>query len=158
MTKRITILIGLLIVTAVLACPTGAPLDKEAITQAVLAVHRATTKADTNLDIEALFKHIMDSNDCSIIQDGRLFDSRQQAYRVVKRGFQRVEKLDRSFESIQVTVLSPDKALLVAKGSARTVLTDGRIFAGPVALTSVYTLKDGRWQILHGHYSAPDPN
>lgn len=160
MLKTIPLLVGLSVLSVVVTSPMPASSekpDKDAITQAVLTVHRDMNQADSQLDVDLLFQHIVDANGCSIIQDGRLFPSRDIAYRVVRQGFQRVGAITRSFESPQVTVLSAASALLVTQGHVRTVLKDGRVFESPFALSALYVHKGGRWQMLHGHYSAPNP-
>ena len=54
------------------------------------------------------------------------FKTRQEAMQAVKRGFMGVAKVDRRFENPQVTVISPEVALLASEGTVSATLTDGR--------------------------------
>jgi len=157
MSKTVQCLTVLILISAVVANQGPPSPDKEAITRAVLAAHRDMNRAEKRLDVNAMFQHILDDESCSIIQDGRLFTSHQSAYNVIQQGFQRVAEVNRTFDTQEVTVLNARTALLVAKGQVRTVLTDGREFDSPFALSTLFVERDGRWQILHGHYSAPNP-
>ncbi len=157
--KSIPWLVSLSVLSVVVASQLPASpkkTDTEAITQAVLAVHREMNRAESQLDVDLMFDHIVGTDSGSIIQDGRLFPSRDIAFSVVKQGFRQIGALKRSFESPRVTVLSATSALLVTQGHVRTVLNDGRVFESPFALSALYVVQDGYWQMLHGHYSAPN--
>ena len=131
--------------------------DKEAIEKAVLEANSRMMQASNSLDVEKFFAFVLDSDKGPIIQDGQLFKTRAAAMEVVKTGFQGIAKMDRRYDQTHVTVLSPDTALLVASGSSTATLADGRSFASPFAVSLVFVLRDGRWKVLHGHYSTPNP-
>lgn len=126
-----------------------------AVTEAVLAVNEAMRTAGNEGDVETLFARIADVAN-PIIQDGRLFATREEALQVVKQGYQGIESIERDFEKPTVTVLSSTLALLTATGTSRVTLQDGRTFTNPFAVTLVFVLKNGEWQVLHGHYSVPN--
>jgi ketosteroid isomerase-like protein len=90
-----------------------------------------------------------------IVQNGVIFRTRREAYEAVKRGLRGVVKVERKFENPAVTVVAPDVALLVADGNTTATLADGRVMASRFAVSMVWVLRDGRWQVLHGHYSMP---
>ena len=125
------------------------------IEQAVLATNAEMIAAANRLDVDAFFDFIVDTDKGMIVQNGVIFRTRQEAYDAVKRGLQGVAKLDRRFENPQVTVISPDTALLVSGGSTAATLEDGRAINARFAVSLVFVLKDGRWKVLHGHYSMP---
>ena len=133
----------------------GADFDRPAIEKAVLETNARMTEAANRLDADAFFAYILETDKGLIIQNGTLFKSRQEALESVKRGFQGIAKMDRQFENPQVTVISPDLALLVSEGSTTATLTDGRILNRRFAVSLVFLRKDGQWKLLHGHYSMP---
>jgi len=131
--------------------------QQQAIEKAVLKTHIQMTQADNNLDVDKFFSYILDFDKGLIIQDGRLFQTRQEAYEVVKKGFEGISQLKRSYEQTHVTVISPETALLTAQGTSTVTLSDGQTFSSPFAVSMVYVLRDGQWKVLHGHYSVPNP-
>jgi len=144
---------------AVLASQAGrdAAVDEAAIEKAVLAVHAKMAKAEKAFDPEAFFEEIADFDKGLIIQDGVLFKTRQEALDVVRTGFEGVSKIDRTYDQTYVTVISPQTALLTGSGTSSVTLVDGRVFSRPFAVSMVFVLRGGQWQLLQGHYSAPDP-
>jgi ketosteroid isomerase-like protein len=128
----------------------------EAIRKAVLETNAKMTQAANDLDVDKFFSYILDTDKGLIIQNGTIFKSRLEAMEAVKRGFAGLSKIDRRFDNPQVTVVSPEAALLVADGTVSATLTDGRaIDAGRFAVSVVFVKKDGQWKVLHGHYSMP---
>jgi ketosteroid isomerase-like protein len=152
----ILIILSVTVLWAVQPNPTPVR-DQDAIKQAVLKANAAMTRAANALDADAFFSYILDTDQCSIIQDGLLFPSRARALEVVKAGFERVEKMERLFDQPRVTVLSADTALLTASGRSAVSLPGGQQFDSPFAVSLVYVLRDGQWKLLHGHYSSPNP-
>jgi len=134
------------------------PLEQQqAIEKAVLKTHIQMTQADNNLDVDKFFSYILDFDKGLIIQDGRLFKTRQEAYEVVKKGFEVISQLKRTYEQTHLTAISPKTALLTAQGTSTVTLSDGQTFSSPFAVSMVYVLRDGQWKVLHGHYSVPNP-
>jgi ketosteroid isomerase-like protein len=133
------------------ADPTPAP--DAAIEQAVLAANAEMIAAANRLDVDAFFDHIVDSDRGLIVQNGVIFRTRREAYEAVKRGLQGVAKIDRRMDSPQITVIAPGAVLLVADGSVKATLADGREMNSRFAVSLVFVLRDGRWKVLHGHYS-----
>ena len=72
-----------------------------------------------------------------------------------KSGYMGIAKVDRRFDNPQVTVISPDVALLVSEGTVSATLTDGRNLDARFAVSLVFVHRDGQWKVLHGHYSVP---
>lgn len=128
-----------------------------ALVQAVLEANDTLTAAANRLDAEAFFALIAESDESRIIQDGRLFTTRAEAIAAFRQGSQGVAKIERRFNDPHVTVLASDVALLTAAGSTALTLQDGRSFESPFAVSLVFVLRDGRWILLHGHFSVPNP-
>lgn len=131
--------------------------DQAAIEKAVLAVHARMTEAEKALDAEKFFASIPDFDKGLIIQDGVLFKTRREALDTVSIGFDGVSKIERKYNQTYVTVVSPETALLTGSGTSSVTLSDGRAFTGPFAVSMLFVLRDGQWQLLHGHYSLPNP-
>jgi hypothetical protein len=145
------------VVLAVQNEKTTVPLEQQqAIEKAVLKTHIQMSQADSNLDADKFFSYILDFDKGLIIQDGRLFKTRQEAYETVKQGFEGISQLKRTYEQAYVTVISPEAALLTARGASTVTLSDGQVLSGPFAVSLVFVLRDGRWKVLHGHYSIPN--
>ncbi len=132
--------------------------QQQAIEKAVLETHNQMAEAEINLDAEKLFSRIPDFDKGLILQDGRLFKTRQEALDAVRKGFEGITQLKRIYEQTYVTVISPATALLTAQGTTTVTLSDGRVLSGPFAVSTLYVLRDGGWKALHGHYSIPNPN
>jgi len=73
----------------------------------------------------------------------------------VKRSFQGITKMERQLEYPQVTVISPDCALLAAEGKTHATLADGRTLDSRFTVSLVFVRQGGQWKLLHGHYSTP---
>jgi uncharacterized protein (TIGR02246 family) len=155
--KIIFILACVSVVWAVQNYKSDIPLEQQqAIEKAVLKTHIEMTQADSNLDVDKFFSYILDFDKGLIIQDGRLFKTRQEAYEAVKEGFEGISQLKRTYEQTYVTVISPEVALLTAHGTSTVTLSDGQTFSSPFAVSLVFVLRDGQWKVLHGHYSVPN--
>lgn len=137
--------------------PAGPASAPSAIEKAVLETNDKMTRAADSLNADAFFEFILDTNQSPVIQNGVLFKTRQEALQAVKRGFTGLSKVDRRFDNPQVTVLSPDAALLTSDGTVFATLPDGRTLTNHFAVSLVFVRKEGRWLLFHGHYSAP-PN
>ena len=129
--------------------------SEQAIRNAVLETNHKMAKAANSLNVDDFFSYILDTDKGSIVQNGTVFKSRQEAREAVKQGFMGVETLERRFVNPQVTVISPEVALLTSEGTVSAKLTDGRTMEGRFAVSLIFVRKDGEWKLLHGHYSAP---
>ena len=127
--------------------------DEVALKKAVLEVHAQMAQAEKDLNAEKFFEYILDFDNGLIMQDGTVFNTRQEALEAVRAGFERVAQMERNYERADVTALSPDAALVTSKGTSKVTLLDGRTFTNPFAASTVFVRRDGRWKLLHGHYS-----
>ena len=141
----------------VLALAQAKPAEpfEAAVEKAVLETNAKMAQAANRLDVDGFFAYILDTDKGLIIQNGTVFKTRTEAMEAVKRGFMGVAKMDRRFENPQVTVISPDTALLASEGSVSATLTDGREISSRFAVSVVFVRKAGQWKVLHGHYSMP---
>jgi ketosteroid isomerase-like protein len=135
--------------------PATTDSSEQAIRNAVLETNARMAKAANSLDVEAFFSFILETEKGSIVQNGTVFKSRQEAKEAVKQGFMGVEKMDRQFINPQVTVISSEVAVLTSEGTLAAMLTDGRTVEGRFAVSLIFVRKEGDWKLLHGHYSVP---
>lgn len=138
--------------------PAGADASDQAIQKAVLDTNAKMVQAANSLNVDGFFDYILDSDKCVIIQNGVVFKTRQEALEAVKAGFKGVAKMDRKLDNPQVTVISPDTALLASEGSVTATLTDGRVMNARFAVSLIFVRKGADWKLLHGHYSMPMRN
>lgn len=144
----------------ILTRPSPAPAASQtytdpAIEAAVLAANAEMIAAANRMDMDAFFGAIVDTDRGLIVQNGTIFPTRADARTSVERGLRGVKAIDRRFDNPQVTVLSPETALLVSTGSVTATIEDGRVMTSRFAVSLVWVRRDGRWMVLHGHYSTP---
>ncbi len=135
--------------------PATTDSSDQAIRKAVLETNDRMVKAANSLDVEGFFSHILDTDKGSIVQNGTVFKSRREAMETVRQGFMGVAKVDRRFLDPQVTVISPEVALLTSEGTVAATLTDGRTLDSRFAVSLIFVRREGEWKLLHGHYSMP---
>lgn len=125
------------------------------IKEAVLATNAAMIAAADRLDVDGFFTHIVDSNTTPVVQNGVVFKTRQTAKDAVNRGMRGLVKIERHIDNPEVTVLSPDAALLVGEGTMTATTDDGRVMTSNFSVSLVFVRRDAGWKLLHGHYSVP---
>jgi hypothetical protein len=152
----------LMVLTSAVSLLAAAPEDRAvsdaeraSIQAAVLEVHAGMTKAGQDVDADRLFSFILDNDKGSIIQNGVLLLTREQALAEVSGSFRGVRSVEYRWKQKYVTVLSPTVALLVAEGDASATTEQGGSFTSPMAQTAVFVLNGGKWKVLHAHYSSP---
>jgi len=129
--------------------------DTKAIEEAVLAVSAEMTKAGEALDADRLFGHMLDTDKVSVIQNGVVMTTRQEALEQVRSSLRGLAAVKYDWKRQYVTVLSPEVAVLAAEGQSTATTTAGQTFTTPFAQTVVFVLRDGAWKAIHAHQSAP---
>ena len=137
--------------------PQYVELDRVAIKKAILAANIELTKAANSMDADRFFQSIIGTEPGCIIQDGKLYANRQDALDTVRMGFESAQKVTRRFDQTHVTVISSEAALFTGTGKSHISFYSGRTIDSPFAVSLIFILKDGKWKVLHGHYSAPSP-
>jgi uncharacterized protein (TIGR02246 family) len=133
----------------------AAEADTRSIEEAVLAVSAEMTKAAEALDADRLFAYMLDTDKVSVIQNGVVMTTRQEALEQVRSDLRGIAGVQYRWKRQHVTVLSSEAALLAAEGESTATTTAGQTFTTPFAQTVVFVLKEGRWKALHAHQSAP---
>ena len=128
------------------------PSDVEEAVMARLAEIQSAAQA---LDPDKVFSFVLENDKGSLIQNGRLFLTRQAAAQSTKQGFQGLREVDYRFDHQYVTLLSPTVALAVGEGLSSATTDDGRTFSTRFAQSVVLMLTNGEWKVFHSHRSFP---
>lgn len=151
----------ILIILGILHCvPTGGGLaattaDTKSVEDAVLAVSAEMTRAGEAVDADRLFSYMLETDKGSIIQNGVVLATRQEALERVRSNLRGISKIQYHWKRQYVSVLSPQVALLTAEGESAVTTTAGDTFTAPFAQTVVFVLRDGGWRVIHAHQSSP---
>ena len=129
-------------------------VDKPQIEKDVLAQLGEIQKAGEGLDADKVFNYVLENNKGVLVQDGRLYLSRQEALESTRRGFAALKSVQYRFSDQHVTLLSPTIALVVQQGSVAATLGDGRSISRPFIQTVVMVSTNGQWKVYHAHRSS----
>jgi len=125
------------------------------IEDAILAVHAEMTRAGEAGDVDRLFGYMLDTDKGSVVQNGVVLATRQDALDRTKAGFRAISSVRYRWTRHLVSVLSPDVAVLTAEGESSATTTGGETFSRPFAQTVVFVRRDGVWKAIHAHQSSP---
>jgi len=154
----IIVTIGIIFLVG-MARPAKSGLGEEqivAIQKAVLKSHKEMIKSIEKLEVDKFFESILDSGKGAIVQDGNVM-TRKESLDSTKKRFEGVTNLKYEFIQETVKVLSVETAIFIGKGKATFTINTGEILNSNFAVSSVFVLKDGKWKIIHGHNSTPNP-
>jgi ketosteroid isomerase-like protein len=159
MSKRVKLFVLLACATTLYAVqnPPQAEPNQEAIKKAVLAANTQLTEAANSMDADKFFEAIIGTEPGCIIQDGKLYNDREDALEDVRMGFDSAQKVTRSYDRTHVTVISPETALFTGTGKSHVTFYSGETINGSFAVSLVFVKKEGQWKVLHGHFSTPNP-
>jgi uncharacterized protein (TIGR02246 family) len=129
--------------------------DTKGVEDAILAVSAEMTTAAEAVDVDLLFGYMLDTETGSLIQNGNVMATRQEALERVRRNLQNISRIQYRWRRQYVTVLSPDAAVLTSEGESTATTTTGDTFTTPFAQTVVFVLKAGTWKAIHAHQSSP---
>lgn len=134
----------------------AAASSDDSIEVAIRAVHARMQQAAEHLDAQALYGHVLDTGTPPIIEDGVVYRDRATALAMTSTALQRISRIAYHYTRQHVTVLSPTLALWIGEGTATATRADGNEFGAPFAETVLFARRDGQWQVLHAHRSAPN--
>jgi uncharacterized protein (TIGR02246 family) len=149
------ILSGILLLAATGGGLSRAGADTKSVEEAVLAVNAEMSRAGEAADADRLFSYVLENDKGSIIQNGVILATRQEALERVRSNLRGIRSIQYRWQRQFVTVLSPETALLTAEGESVVTTTAGNTFAAPFAQTVVFVLRDGAWKVIHAHQSSP---
>lgn len=131
------------------------PAQQKNIEKEILKIHEDMKKAAENFNTDALFQHVLDSNDV-IIENGVIRQTRKDAYEITKQNLEGIKKLTYSYNHKNIAIISSTTAIWTGQGTIKVKLDDGREITRDFAETIVFDLQDGQWKVLHAHRSSPN--
>jgi uncharacterized protein (TIGR02246 family) len=153
--RGILILVGILLSVAAGGAASARRADRQSVEDAVLAVSAEMTKAGEAVDADRLFSYMLETDKGSVIQNGVVMGTRQEALERIRANLRGLSKIQYTWKRQYVTVLSPEAAVLTAEGESTATTTAGETFTTPFAQTVVFVLRDGKWKAIHAHQSSP---
>ena len=129
--------------------------ERAAIERSILEASAQMTQAGEARDIDKLFGFMLETDKGSVIQNGRVLLTREEALEQTKKNMSGISRIEYRWKQQHVTVVSPTVALLVAEGESSVTTEQGQSFTAPFAQTVLFVLSDGRWKALHAHQSSP---
>ncbi len=155
--KMAAVAIAALLVSTT-AARAQSPAASGDVRKAILAKLVEIQKAAQSLDAKAVFSHVLDNDSGVLVQNGRLFLTRDEALEATEKGFRGLRTVDYRFDAQHVTVLSPTIALAIGEGVSSATTDDGRTLSVRFAQSVIFILKGGEWMMYHAHRSfAPSP-
>lgn len=125
------------------------------VEKAVLARLDEIQRAAQGLDADKVFSFVLENDEGALVQNGRLFLTRQEALDSTRKGFEGLQKVSYQLNQQHVNLLSPTIALVVGEGSSSATLADGRNITTLFAQSVVLVLTNGEWKVMHAHRSFP---
>ena len=139
----------------VLLCAPAFAQNEASIEKAVLAANDQATRAAEDRDADRLFSFMAETDKGSIVQNGTLFLTPQDAKARIAPGFRAPVKVAYHWKQQHVTVLSATTVLLVSEGEAVITPEGQPPTTAPLVQTTVWVQREGAWKILHAHQSSP---
>lgn len=149
------ILAGILLSAGADGRPSAARGNPEAVEAAVMAVSAEMTMAAEAMDADRLFSYMLDTDKGSVIQNGLFLATRQEALERVRTNLRGLSRIRYEWQRQDVTVVSPDAAVLAAEGNVTATTAAGVTFSRPFAQTVVFVRRAGGWKAIHAHQSSP---
>jgi hypothetical protein len=121
----------------------------------VLGVSDRMTEAGEAVDADRLFRFMLETDKGSVIQNGVVMVTRQEALERVRSNLRGISRIQYRWKNRYVKVLSPEVAVLVAEGESTATTSAGDTFTTPFAQTVVFVREAGSWKAIHAHQSSP---
>ena len=153
--RSVPTLLGVLLAAAVGGGLSATRAETKSIEDAVLEVSAQMTLAGEAVDADRLFSFMLDTDKGSVIQNGVVMVTRQEALERVRSNLRGISKIQYRWKKQYVKVLSPEVAVLTAEGESTGTTTAGDTFTTPFAQTVVFVLEAGSWKAIHAHQSSP---
>lgn len=127
--------------------------ERSAVEDSIRHLAATFIEADSQRDADRVMSLFTDSSDVTIVSDGLLRPSRESFAEALTALYDSVRNLEIIEDEARITVLGPDAAVLTAVYRYSRADTTGRTSEGQAALTYVCARRDGKWQIIHYHFS-----
>jgi hypothetical protein len=152
--RSVLVVLGILL-SAAEGGPSDTRADTRSVEEAVLAVSAEMTRAGEALNADGLFAYMLETDKGSVVQNGVVLATRQEALEQVRSNLRGISKIQYHWKRQYVTVLSPEVALLTAEGESIATTTAGDTLTTPFAQTVVFVLRAAGWKAIHAHQSSP---
>ena len=116
---------------------------------------RAIEAAAEKLDVDAVFNLVMENRSGALVQNGRVFVTREAALESTRDGFRGVRRVKYTLGQEHVTKVAEDLVLVVSDGQSRFEMDDGRVLETPFAQSVLLKRVAGVWKVFHAHRSFP---
>ncbi len=123
--------------------------------RSVIAAHERMIAAAEALNLDELFRSIVESEHTVLAANGRIFPTREAALQQTRESFRELVAIKYAISERRVILLPENHALLVTAGTTTAKTGDGREFSTPFAQTLLLIRQDGAWRVLHSHQSTP---
>ena len=152
--RGVPTLLGVLLAAAAGGGLSATRAETKSIEDAVLEVSAQMTLAGEAVDADRLFSFMLDTDKGSVIQNGVVMVTRQEALERVRSNLRGISRIQYRWKKQYVKVLSPEVAVLTAEGESTATTTAGDTFTTPFAQTVVFVLEAGSWKAIHAHQSS----
>jgi uncharacterized protein (TIGR02246 family) len=135
------------------SAPALTPAARDAIADTVRALARDFIAADHAKAPDQVIALFDESPDVTIASNGALRESRQSFHEALVTLYAATRTLDILPDTARVTVLSPDAAVVTESYHYTRTGMDGKGSGGIAVITYVCQRREGRWKIIHYHFS-----
>ena len=125
--------------------------------QDVLAAYDGMIAAAEALNVDELYRQVLDNDQGALAVNGQLILTRAAALERTRANFRNLTRVKYRVAERHVTMLGADVAVLVATGTSQADVADGRSFSTDFVHTVVFVRRDGAWRVIHSHQSTPVP-
>jgi hypothetical protein len=145
-----------LLVAGIIVFASQGPFAKRSQSEKMVLVRLGEIQSAAQaLDPEKVFSFVLENDEGALVQNGRLFLTREEALESTRKGFQSLQKVDYTFDRQHVTLLAPTVALAIGQGSVCASSADGRRFTNTFVQSVILVLTNENWMVFHAHRSAP---
>jgi len=155
MRKSIKILLFFLVFIFLSCKPTTKQMsdaEMKAIKKAIETEVDNLASAMNLLDVEGILSLFSKSDGTKYISDGA-FIPRDELRQAIGAFYGSLQKMDFTFEKKEVSVLSPNVAVVTNWAFYKTVSKEGQAMDEKAIYTSVYVHEAGKWSIFQAHKS-----
>lgn len=128
-------------------------IEPDAEKTVLAALDRMVVAAEAR-DADALFSYVAENDSGAMVSGGQVFLTRTAALEQTRANLRGLASLKYHFSERLVTMLAPDAALVVVRGTSEGQTEGGRTFSVPFAQTIVMVRRGAEWRVLHSHLSS----
>ena len=149
-----------LVVIMALSCNYEAPRTTEltpelinAITDTAKFFAHEVERTAIERDIDVSFNLFCDEPEFTFSEDGYILPSNETLYETMKGAYDNFSDIYLKYDTMVVSVLSPNSAVITAEGPWSATIRDGNKLGGHLVSMFVIGKRENEWKIIHGHTS-----